>query len=654
MPYGSVKIFEDNYDQDIRPILSAVMDEEQIKRSLFYLAEYNTLKAEYMENETEWAAIEEMYASEKETPDDDDSPNAFVNVILPSVEGQVASMTEQNISANVRGKGYADQAFGRTSGIIANTTLKENNIRQKAKRLARRYCLFGNAVAMYGWNPDAFDGKGMFDIETPYPGFVLVDGKIKDMENLQKAEFIIHEVGQVSVLYAQRKWGKDKANAIMLGNNSKTFAGTAAESGDDQYSFTLLRVWTRNNDYENLQLIEMSLCGVILFESDPSKPYYKYVMNKYPCRFAGAYPREGRFLRFGDGKLLMPVQDLLNKLFDEIILAIRFSSQRRTFIDPRANIKVSEFDSNPKHPIFAENPKQWIYDQQGGGLNEVVFKLVNLLFTKVQEMTRFSVLMTGQDAGQMTATQAGIQQTQGNTGINDKRCDIKALLEDAVIYGIGLAMEFWPDGQALRISDNEDDFAWVDTAQLSNVPVMIPASNDYTQQWKASNPKSKKPPEWMELKVTKKRKNEFGEDEDETDEEGNPVMERATKMVALDVDVSIGEGLPANKMAQYNIILSLAQLSLPDPMTGQMKPLMSFEQVRKNVESLLGIKIDDPTAEGMAPMVAQRLGIPANMAGMPQVPQMAQMPRGGAQRPINMDANIPGAGVNGMMKGGMR
>ena len=57
-------------------------------------------------------------------------------------------------------------------------------------------------------------------------------------------------------------------------------------------------------------------------------------------------------------------------------------------------------------------------------------------------------------------------------------------------------------------------------------------------------------------------------------------------MVALDVDVSIGEGLPANKMAQYNIILSLAQLSLPDPMTGQMKPLMSFEQVRKNVESL--------------------------------------------------------------------
>ena len=207
MPYGSVKIFEDSYDQDIRPILSAVMDEEQIKRSLFYL-EYNTLKAEYMENETEWAAIEEMYASEKETPDDGDSPNAFVNVILPSVEGQVASMTEQNISANVRGKGYADQAFGRTSGIIANTTLKENNIRQKAKRLARRYCLFGNAVAMYGWDPDAFDGKGMFDIETPYPGFVLVDGKIKDMENLQKAEFIIHEVGQVSVLYAQRKWGQ--------------------------------------------------------------------------------------------------------------------------------------------------------------------------------------------------------------------------------------------------------------------------------------------------------------------------------------------------------------------------------------------------------------------------------------------------------------
>lgn len=653
MSYKAQKIFEDMYEQEMRPILSELMTDRQIKRAMFYLSQVNTRQSEMSEMIEEWSEIEEMYASEKDQPSDEDSPNSFINVILPSIEGQVSSVTEQNITANCRGKGMGDQSFGRTANIIAATVLKENHIRDKVKRFGRRYIMFGNGVMAIDWNPDMLEKAGLPEFRTPFPGHILVDGKIKNMEDLQKADYIIEIIGQVSIMWARDKYGDELADAVTLGNSSKYFEATAEESGDDKYSFTLLNIWTRNNKERNLQKIEMSLCGVILSESDSSKPYYKYVNNQYPFAYAGLYPREGQFHRFGDGKILKPIQSLINKIFDEIVLAVRFAAHHRTFVNPKANLKVSEFDSNPKHPIFCDNPQQNILVAPAGGVNDVVFSLINILFQKVQEVTRFSALMTGNSPGSMTATQAGIQMQQGNSGINDKRLDIKTALEFAVEYAISLCMEYWAAPQALRVTDNEDEFEWVDAAQGANVPVMLPATEDYKRAWRDKNKRAKSQdlPKWMQL----------FEDEEEKDDAGNVVVDSegkaktksvpATKRVSLDIDITVGEGMPSNKMAQYNIILSLAQLQLIDEQTGQPRPLMSYETVRKNVEDLLGIKISDPTPQGMQGQVAGALGIPNQFANMPNV---SQMPGMGAkvQQPINQNPNVPGANMGGQMKGG--
>ena len=95
----------------------------------------------------------------------------------------------------------------------------------------------------------------------------------------QRTAYIIHEVGSRSLSWAREKFGDDIADAIQIGNNDPDFEYADT---DNEESFTYLRVWTRNNESRNLQLLEISLCGVLMSESDESKPYYSNVFNKYP------------------------------------------------------------------------------------------------------------------------------------------------------------------------------------------------------------------------------------------------------------------------------------------------------------------------------------------------------------------------------------
>jgi hypothetical protein len=423
-------------------------------------------------------------------------------------------------------------------------------------------------------------------------------------------------VGSRSIQWAKDKFGDELADAITIGNNDPDF-----EYGDidNDESFTYLRVWTKNNDNRNLQLLEMSLCGILLSESDASKPYYTNVFNRYPFFIAGLYKDEGDAYYFGDGKVLLPMQKIINKLYDEIILAVKFASQGRTYADPSSRLNPAEFAaSDPSVVIYATNPSQTIKTERGTGINEVVFHLLQHILEKVQEATRFSALMTGNDPSKgMTATQAGIQMQQGATGIDDKKSDLSKALGDALNYSIGLCMQFWSVAKAFRIADNDEEFEWIDVRTFKNIPEMIPASQDFIAKWSGTNPKAKEKPKYMQLET----------------EDGKP----ATKQIELDISVNIGEGLPNNKIALYNMVLSLAQIVLIDEETGQPRPLIGFKQFRSMVEQYLGIRVSDTDEEWQA-MVQQ------------QQQMMAQQQQ--QAKPINVNPNIPGANQNGQMKPG--
>jgi hypothetical protein len=258
--------------------------------------------------------------------------------------------------------------------------------------------------------------------------------------------------------------------------------------------------------------------------------------------------------------------------------------------------------------------------------------------------------MTGNNTGErMTATQAGIQQQQGVSGVDDKKGDIATIFGEATLYALGLCMENWPSGKAFRITEDEDDFEWVDVRDLANIPEMVPADESFKKRYRQKFPNSKNEPKFMQLEY----------EEEEQDEEGNPIYDvdeydipkfdennqqqkrikriHATKQIDLDVSASIGEGLPTNKMALYNIILTLAQLQLPDERTGQLRPLLSYAQVKKMVEDYLGIKIEDPLEDmdKFASGLREQMGLKKQ----------------GQPGPVNMSPDIPGANQQGRMGG---
>ena len=635
------QIYEDKYTQiDDPKEFDVLMTEEEIERVKYYLGKYEEEKAKMQDRLEEWEEIHRAYKGERtDTVKYGEANDLAANIILSQVEGQVSSMMNNNITGAYKGIGYSDQRFARTAGIIGDFILKQNDAKGLTKIAGRRYVQFGNSILTTQWDAKAMDNFGLPKIECPKLGTVFVDSKIDDIsKKIQEADYVIHEVGSKSIMWARREYGDDIADAIQLGNNEPAFEYADI---DNQESFTYLRVWTRNNDNENLELLEISLCGILMRSSDPSKgPYYKNVFNKYPFFVAGLYKDESDNHYFGDGKALLPMQKLINKLYDEIILAVKFSSQGRTYADASSQLNPAEFAAaDPSVVLYVKNPSQTIKTERGVGINEVVLSLVSNIMDKVQETTRFSSLMTGNDPGRsMTATQAGIQMQQGVTGIDDKKADLSKVLGDALNYSLGLCMEFWTAAKAFRVSDNEDDFEWVDARQLKNIPEMVPATSDFQNNFKTANPNAEEVPQYMQLDI-----------------EG----EGATKQIEMDVIVNIGEGLPNNKIALYNMVLSLSQVMLIDEETGQPRPLIGFRQFKTMVETYLGIKIEsqDDDNQAYAQLEEERdqlaMQLEEAMKGQGQAqPQRQAMPRGKAPEPINADPNIPGANLRGMMKGG--
>lgn len=597
-------IYEDKYSQkeENAEIRKDLMTEEEIKRCDFYINRYSELKSEKNTLEAEWIEIQNAFKSYRD--DETSKDDSFVNGITPNIEGQLASMTERNVKATIDGKGVSDESFAKVLEPVADAIFRENKIRRKLKDFGRKYLLYGNAYFIVDWDKK-LSIEGMPKIKVPLLPNVLIDDKIKNFDNIDEAEYVIEEIGSKSIIWARRKYGDELADLLTKGQEMGM--GASSTHGDTE-SFVFLKVWTKNNEQENLQLIEMSTTGILLNESNPSTPYYTKVNNKYPVFAIDLYPIENEIHGFGDGKLLLPIQKLINRLYDEIILAIKFSSQGRTYTDPNGRLNPTEFAENdPSKPIIINNPSQFVKTERGVGINSVVFSVLEQLFAKVQEVTRFSALMTGQDAGgSMTATQSNIQMQQGNTGVTDKQTDISRVLSDVLEYALGLTIQFWNVEQAFRIANVEDDtkreYAWVNPKQFKNIPVIVPSTKEYKNNYLAKN-EDGKAPETMVL----------------TDKDGKDI----TKNIELDVDVKIGEGMPNNKTAMYNMVLSLSQLQLMDTATGQPRSLFTFSQVKEMMEEILGIRIKEDES-----------GMSANMPN-------------GQNIPLNQNANVAGNSSNG-------
>jgi hypothetical protein len=499
---------------------------------------------------------------------------------------------------------------------------KKAKYQQHMKDFMRGYEVFGMAWATIDWEPgfsqNKYRPKGHPRIIIPELGTVLVDGAIKDVKEVQYARYIFREIGHVPVSWVRDEYGDKYGDAVLAGFNGTENSENDDVSYDDSTTVMLLHVWTRSNPQKNLQLIEMDANGLILRESDPSKPYYTFVDNEYPFYIVRMIPRFGQFYGFGDGVILRPIQDTVNKLTDELILAARFAAQPHLFVDPASKVAEGQVTSNPADIIYAKDPKNNIYPVQGLGINQVVMQTIQYFYNVAQQSTRFSDIMTGNQQGvSATATQINGQLSQGSVGIRDKKTDIATAMEWADMYALKLCMQFWD--KPFWASFGEDSSEFVDMESMTSLPTATPTTTGMIDQVLEDQRAGRKPsiPDYYET------------------------VDGLTIDPEFETQVIIGEAIPKGSTSMYNILLGLAQITILNKETGQVEPLITPAKMRQAMEDIIGMKLktdDEDFANIKQTFMTQMMNQlnPVGQNGIVQNVQSSPTPT-----PENLQSTVP-------------
>jgi hypothetical protein len=605
----------DETRQDMR---RSFMSDEEVRMVDDYLAKIEQRRSDYSADYERWDLEQQAYSGDQ--PLDDNSPNTRVNIVNANIEGQVAALVEQNIAVVCRGEGPSDKGFADWARIGLDWTLRKNKIKRLLERHERRRELFGPAWFKLYFNPDAVKGFGLVTISCPPPASMYVDGKVSDPFDLQSADYIA-EVMESSKSAAIEEFG-DRAEAIHYGGGDPRMVFAKQHSSDDDDLYWLIQCWVmckpKSGKKRILRLLKFSDDGVLLYDSfrkwngkryeelTSPKPFYRY--NKYPYFLTNLYYEEGKLFGFGDGKLLRPLQDMINDLYDQ---ARRAARPNRVFFDERSEVDLAALDEDDG-PVPCNDPNATIRVVEMGRVNDAIWRLVDMIHSEVQRVIRFSDLMLSMSAsGGQTATESNIQQQQGMSGIDHKKLMLQETLVDLCEYALDLMIEHYTEAKAFRLDEDEDDYTWIDFRQMDKIPVQVPTTSAFRKEWLERNPDVPVP----EFEVLK-------------DDDGSDM----TKSVDLDIEVTIGAGLPKNKAFLYQMLERLAPLVAVDK-AGMQKPVLTWEELRNFIEDFLGLPLEQPEETPPPPPVTPTPPAPGQTP-MANPTAAGMTANGGVQMPV--------------------
>jgi hypothetical protein len=349
---------------------------------------------------------------------------------------------------------------------------------------------------------------------------------------------------------AQKRFNPEAVENLRSGEDDiSPIWTTQLTTQDQQKMIRYLQLWRFENG--NLQLIEFTGNGVLLYKSNPSTPYHKY--NQFPYFFTPNYVTEGDLWGFGDGKLLVPLQETINKLYDQIMIAAK---PNITLFDPSSDMDPESLDESEFHPC--NNPNQNVRTIERGRVNANLWQLIASFHTEAQRATRYSELMMGQSTKASTATEAVIQQQQGNSATDHKKMMLELTLSNMLKYAFSMMLEHYNAGKMFRIAGDPVRYVWADFNSMKKIPVLVPSDSKFRAEWKKANGDTAAP-EFMVL-----------------ENEGTA----QTRDVDIDIKITIGTGLPKNK----TFILQMLQSLVPLQVEG--KPVITWAEIRKFLEDI--------------------------------------------------------------------
>lgn len=604
-----------------------VMDEQQVIEADKFL---DWFRSAWQDKENrglfdKWESIDLYWEGEANPPESDTDPASNTNIVNPNVEGQVAYLVEQNIAIEAKPRGPSDKPWRDRAVMVMEFVKEQNKMRRKLDVHERRRMKFGTGIFRVLYDPDALDGFGLPCIEPANPAYVFFDPTITDIYSIQQGRFVIETVNR-SLNYAREKYDTELVDAIEPGyhpaESDMIFGEDEGESDSvsrDSYMhlFIFTRYKTADGDLR-LRLIEMSGCGVILRDTKEEETDGEAIFPdaRYPYFATPDMYREGTVWAKSTAELLIPTQDIIDDLDDQIRINARLTGNPQRLTDVNSGIDPEKVTNEPglNIPTNDINGQKWMNPPE---MPQYIFnRRDTALGIERQVVSRFGDQQTGvKQQGVGTATEALSLQQGANSGVNHRKILLEETLAEVFTYCLELCMKHWTEEQFFELTEKPGEFDFFRPSDLAQIPKLIPASDSFQQHFLQSVPGAVESPQFMPLMG---EPDEFGRRE--------PIKQK----IALNVTVTVGAGMPQNKAFVYSVITEALAAQIIQPQEARRllreyvglpveeEPPMDPQQVQQMIQAALQQALGgaqqggmpNPSIDGLTPQ------------GAPQTPQI--------------------------------
>lgn len=421
-----------------------------------------------------WDKIEKYWDGSIRQSQNPSSPSSNINFIHSNIEAQVALMLEQDISINVNPCSPYEIPFCEHAETILNFIKNKNRLRRVLDIHERQREKFGTGIFRVLFDPYENNGLGLPLIDVCSPLDIFPDPSVTDVRKFQNGGFII-ETFIKPIDWAKKHFGGAadfiKPNYHPL-NNYSCFPPDPQSDG--QHYLHLL-AFIKSGGV--LRAVQMSGCGIILYDSfsfGDGVAFYKN--NMFPYFFTPLYSREKSFWAKGDAEILIPLQDLVDDMDDQLRINARLNGNPQRLVDISSNIDVDKWTNESGLIIPTSNIDGAKYLVPPEVPSYIIQRRESALKYERQILTRFSDQMLGQSSSSSkTATESLELLRQGNVIISHKKMMLQETLSDLFSYCFELAKEFYTEETSFSAGD-KCRFVNINPSSLAEVPY-VPDTN---------------------------------------------------------------------------------------------------------------------------------------------------------------------------------
>lgn len=549
-----------------------------------------------------WAMFDDYKHNIQNEPQSPDHPGSVTNIIHTTIEGQISDLTDKPFSTVAEGREPGDHLYAEDVQTAMDFVLERNQFQVKLDLSEHDRLELGTTAIKVYFNPDDLGGKGLPSFEIISPANFFPDPKWTATHLLQECEFIIHAVPR-PLSWIRKKFPKlgkyvqrettcpyDPTLDIPTTRTDEVEVSTSQKA-------LLIECYMRD---ENGEIYCVHVANHIILED--SREVVKGKLQRrdqFPFVAIPCYTQRGTGWGQGDIELLIPTQDLINDLDDQIRMNARLMGNPQIVVGQgagkgfdirkwtnKAGLRIPMRDDKawsvvPGVPISSDIPNR----------REKAFEEANIISGRPEvnrgeapgQVTAASAIMALQQAGQKTVLHKAKMWKQGWSKVLE-------LLYDEMITK-------WDEPVWIRINGDAPDYEFIEPQKLRNVPVMVP--NLSPMEGEDSIKQLMGDPEPM-----------MNGEEPMLDEYNQPIMQSLpmTREAEFDLKLNIGDGLPSDKVFMYQTFIEMSNKVI------EGKPVVSWQEFRRYMRDNIGIPLSSDE------QIQQDLMQSMMPPGMPQAP----------------------------------